>query len=74
MQVFHYSVGCCLIVTLALLGACSGLKLTYNNTDFLFLSYADSCLDLISKQKKFLRTGLSKRLEEHRTMRRSFHA
>jgi hypothetical protein len=51
---------------LALLGVCSGLKLAYNNTDILLLRYADSYLDLNSKQKEFLRARLSERLEAHR--------
>lgn len=66
MQILYYSVGWCLVVTLALLSACSGLKLAYNNTDFLLLRYADSYLDLNSQQKEFLRAGLIERLDTHR--------
>jgi hypothetical protein len=66
MQILHYYIGWCLLVTSAFLGACSGMKLAYNHTDFLLLRYADSYLDLNSKQKEFLRAGLRERLETHR--------
>ncbi len=50
----------------ASLGACSTLRLAYNNADRIVFRYMDEYLDLTTAQKEFIRPELRTRLDEHR--------
>jgi hypothetical protein len=66
MKYLRFSIGWAVVAISVFLGACSAVKIAYNNSDFLLLRYTDSYLDLSSKQKKYLRLSLNERLQEHR--------
>jgi hypothetical protein len=55
-----------ILVSLAVMGACSATRLAYDNADFLLLRWADRYIEPTEIQDEILEAGLDRLLEKHR--------